>query len=213
MVLAAVRNRPPATSCRPVLAAARGGAPAPAQSRPSAAKAPAPAGPTPSRAPPRWSPWRCRSTSSAATASRCRGLTADDFEIYDGSSRRRITSFEVVDLKTPASRRPARGPRRSAAGRRRRDLPAGARRHFLLLFDLSFSSPTSILKARLAARDFVLNSLHPTDLAAVATYSLESGPQAGRHLHPRPRRSSRGPSTPSATASPSTRAAPTRCAS
>src|SRR5262249_55556785 len=51
------------------------------------------------------------------------------------------------------------------------------RRHFLLLFDLSFSSPTAVLKARLAARDFVLSGLHPQDLAAVATYSLQNGPK------------------------------------
>jgi VWFA-related protein len=54
---------------------------------------------------------------------------------------------------------------------------ATGRRHFLLLFDFSFSTPTSILKARLAARDFLLSSLHPTDLAAVATYSVEQGPR------------------------------------
>ena len=112
-----------------------------------------------------------------------RGLTVDDFEVYDGSERQKISAFEMVDLKTLATAAaavenaaapavPAPAPARSAA-----DLPSGARRHFLLFFDLSFSSPTSILKARLAARDFVLHSLHPADLAAVATYSMESGPK------------------------------------
>lgn len=108
-----------------------------------------------------------------------RGLTADSFEVYDGSERQKITSFEVIDLKmlnaqpaeadTPAG---AAAPRRLPA-----ELPPAARRRFLLLFDLSFSSPTAILRARLAARDFVLHSLGPQDLAAVATYSLESGPK------------------------------------
>ena len=46
-----------------------------------------------------------------------------------------------------------------------------------MIFDLSFSRPSSIIKAREAARDFVLEHLHPTDLAAVATFSLEHGPQ------------------------------------
>lgn len=102
-----------------------------------------------------------------------RGLTANDFEVYDGNELQKISSFEVIDLKTlETAPAPQTAPQPEAAA-----LRPGARRHFLFLFDLSFSSPTSILKARLAARDFVLNSLHPTDLAAVATYSIETGPK------------------------------------
>jgi VWFA-related protein len=97
-----------------------------------------------------------------------RGLTAADFEVYDGNELQKITSFEVIDLKTVETTR-----REAPAA----EMPSGARRRFLLLFDLSFSTPTSILKARMAARDFVLNSLHPADLAAVATYSAENGPR------------------------------------
>jgi len=99
-----------------------------------------------------------------------RGLTLDSFEVYDEGKRQTLTSFEVVDLaaelSSPNGQRPA-GPSSSAA----------ARRHFLLLFDLSFSSPTAIVRARLAARDFVLGSLHPNDLVGVATYSLQQGPR------------------------------------
>ncbi|HEX9944324.1 MAG TPA: VWA domain-containing protein [Thermoanaerobaculia bacterium] len=98
-----------------------------------------------------------------------RGLTAADFEVYDGNDPQKVTSFEMVDLKAVETTTRMQEP--GAA------LPAGARRHFLLLFDLSFSTPTSVLKARMAARDFVLNSLHPADLAAVATYSIENGPK------------------------------------
>jgi VWFA-related protein len=100
-----------------------------------------------------------------------RGLTAADFEIFDQGDRQTITDFEVIDLSSsePETRR--------MDTQRIEALGAGARRHFLLLFDLSFSSPTAILKARLAARDFLLGSLHPADLAAVATYSLETGPK------------------------------------
>ncbi len=105
-----------------------------------------------------------------------RGLTAGDFEVYDGGDRQKITSFEVVDLKAlnPGESAPAAGapPAPPPA-----ELRPAARRHFLLLFDLSFSTPSSILRARTAARDFVLNSLQPSDLAAVATYSLENGPK------------------------------------
>ena len=102
-----------------------------------------------------------------------RGLTAADFEVYDGSDKQAITSFEVIDLKTIQEP----GAPGAEAAPALTDLRPAARRHFLLLFDLSFSTPTSILKARMAARDFVLHSLHPTDLAAVATYSLETGPK------------------------------------
>jgi VWFA-related protein len=108
-----------------------------------------------------------------------RGLTAADFEVFDEGSRQKLNHFEVVDLD-------ALRPDQSAGA-----LPAGAigtvsdldaidaavRRHFLLLFDISFSSPTAVLRARLAARDFVLKSLRLSDLVAVATTSLETGPR------------------------------------
>ena len=101
-----------------------------------------------------------------------RGLTAEDFEIFDAGQRQKISGFEVVDLRT---REAADGPD-AAPEPTREDVPS-ARRHFLLLFDFSFSSPTATFKARQAARDFLLNALHPSDLAAVATYSVEHGPQ------------------------------------
>jgi VWFA-related protein len=102
-----------------------------------------------------------------------RGLTAADFEVFDGSEAQKITSFEVIDLKLLQGTLGTAG----APARDDEELPPSARRHFLFLFDLSFSSPTSMLKARMAARDFALHSLHPADLAAVATYSLETGPK------------------------------------
>jgi len=99
-----------------------------------------------------------------------RGLSAADFEVFDGNERQTITSFEVIDLE---ALQPAGAP----AALTDMALGSVARRHFLLLFDLSFSTPTTVLKARLAARDFLLSSLHPSDLAAVATYSIEHGPK------------------------------------
>src|SRR5829696_770452 len=102
-----------------------------------------------------------------------RGLTADNFELYDAGQRQKITGFEVVDLRTRDSVAGTAAPRESQEVE---ETPS-ARRHFLLLFDFSFSSPTATLKARLAARDFLLHGLHPSDLAAVATYSVEHGPQ------------------------------------
>jgi VWFA-related protein len=91
-----------------------------------------------------------------------RGLTAADFEVTEGRRKLPVTGFEVLDLAVEES----------AAG----DMPTAARRHFLMLFDLSFSQPKSILKARQAAAD-VVDSLHATDLVAVATYTQNTGPQ------------------------------------
>ncbi|HEY8020427.1 MAG TPA: VWA domain-containing protein [Thermoanaerobaculia bacterium] len=105
-----------------------------------------------------------------------RGLTADDFELYDGDQRQRITGFDVVDLAAaPASAAPspaAPGPSPIAPA-----LPLAGRRHFLLLFDLSFSEPIAVARARRAARDLVHKYARPTDLVAVATYSLVGGPK------------------------------------
>jgi VWFA-related protein len=92
-----------------------------------------------------------------------RGLTADDFEVFEGRRQMPITGFEVVDLEVPAT-----AARASA-------VPAAARRHFLLLFDLSFSEPKSIVKAREAARNLILG-LHSSDLISVASYHAATGP-------------------------------------
>ena len=92
-----------------------------------------------------------------------RGLTADDFEIYDGRRKMPITGFEVLDLAAAA---PAKG----------QPLPVAARRHFLLLFDLSFSEPKAVLAARDAAKDMV-DGLNPSDLVGVAVYAGSKGAQ------------------------------------
>ncbi|MFL6258902.1 MAG: VWA domain-containing protein [Thermoanaerobaculia bacterium] len=94
-----------------------------------------------------------------------RGLTAKDFEVYDGRKKVPVTGFEVLDLAAPAG-----------AGTAPPQVPVSARRHFLMMFDLSFSEPKSIVKARQAAQK-VVNDLHPTDLVAVATYTSLQGPQ------------------------------------
>lgn len=91
-----------------------------------------------------------------------RGLTSADFEIYEGRKRYDVTGFEVLDLASPDARP--------------RSVPAAARRHFLLFFDLSFSEPKAILAARDAAKD-LLDGLHPSDLVAVAVYAGSKGAQ------------------------------------
>jgi len=94
-----------------------------------------------------------------------RGLSAADFEVFDGRKKQDIVGFEVLDLYAP-------GASERAAGA----VPAAARRHFLMLFDLSFSEPKSIIKAQEAAKG-LLGTLHASDLVAVATYSSSKGPQ------------------------------------
>jgi VWFA-related protein len=93
-----------------------------------------------------------------------RGLTAADFEVYDGRKRQRLTGFEVLDLQA----------RQGAAAVS--SIPPSLRRHFLFLFDLSFAEPKSIVRARQMVRD-MLPSLHPSDLVAAATYSTANGPR------------------------------------
>jgi VWFA-related protein len=92
-----------------------------------------------------------------------RGLTAADFEVYDGRKRQPVTGFEVLDL-------------RARQGQAVATIPPSLRRHFLFLFDLSFSEPKSIVRARDMVRG-MLPSLHPSDLVAVATYSSAGGPK------------------------------------
>ena len=97
-----------------------------------------------------------------------RGLTAEDFEVYAGKDRLPVTGFEMLDLEAPAP--PPSGKGWKAAQ------PVAARRHFLLLFDLAFSSPRSLAKGQEAALD-LFDNLHPSDLVAVAAYSPVRGPE------------------------------------
>ncbi len=92
-------------------------------------------------------------------------LTVEDFEVYDDGKKQQITGFEVLDQrKALAPPTPGEPP-----------INPAARRHFLLLFDLSFGSPRGIVNARRAARDFVVTRMKELDMAAVATYSVEHG--------------------------------------
>jgi len=102
-----------------------------------------------------------------------RGLTAADFALYDDGKPQKITGFEVVDLAAPAAAAPA-APGAAAPPPA---LPVAARRHFLFLFDLSFSEPAGLVKAQQAAKGLLRRSMHPYDLVAVATYSSAEGPR------------------------------------
>ena len=95
------------------------------------------------------------------------GLTAADFEVYDGGRRVPIAAFQSVSVRAPAAA-PEAAPEPSA------ELPmavqAAAPRQFVLLFDLQFSPPAGIVRARSAAIRFVRESLGPGDLVAAATF-------------------------------------------
>src|SRR6266849_6076715 len=90
-----------------------------------------------------------------------RGLTADKSELIDKGQKRAITTFEVIDFASPVR---AISP-----------LNPAARRSFLLLFDMSFSSPNGRTKAQDAARNFIARSMQRRDLAAVGTIDVERG--------------------------------------
>jgi VWFA-related protein len=90
-----------------------------------------------------------------------RGLTAADFELTDDGKKREITHFEEIDLAKLVAAKQTPSP--------------AARRNFMLMFDFSNSTPTSIGRARAAALQFVRNDLTQADVAAVATYSVDNG--------------------------------------
>ena len=87
------------------------------------------------------------------------GLTAADFEIEDQGRKTEVVAFQAVDVTNAM---PA-----AEAGT---IVQAAARRQFLLLFDLMFSTPTGLMRAREAAIRFVSESFAPSDLAAAATF-------------------------------------------
>lgn len=93
-----------------------------------------------------------------------RGLTKENFQLFDEGKRVPIEYFEVLDMKALNL-----GNRKAARP------PAAATRNFLLLFDLANSSPGAVKRAAGAAKEFVATQLGAHDLAAVATLTSEEG--------------------------------------
>ncbi len=98
-----------------------------------------------------------------------RGLTADNFQVLDGGVERAIVDFEVVDLATIDISQSARNA--GDAG----FLPLPARRHFLLLFDLSFIERNNLLRSVKSARQLLDGALHPSDRVAVGVFGASRG--------------------------------------
>jgi VWFA-related protein len=92
-----------------------------------------------------------------------RGLKAENFEVLDGKKKRQIASFDTIDFGSTESV--------SSVS----PLNPAARRSFLLLFDLSYSQPNSLERARAAARKFVKEIVQRRDLVAVATIDVDHG--------------------------------------
>ncbi len=92
-----------------------------------------------------------------------RGLTAANFEVYDGGKKQAITSFDKIDFGSKEAVN-ALSP-----------LNPAARRSFLLLFDLGFSTPHALERAQDAARRFVATAVQPRDLVGVGTIDTDRG--------------------------------------
>ena len=91
-----------------------------------------------------------------------RGLAAEDFDLVEDGKPARIVSFQYIDTTEPEQAETLR-------------LAPAARRHFLLLFDMSFTEPGGLHRAREAASEFVRRRLAPSDLASVATFDVNRG--------------------------------------
>ncbi|HEX7193264.1 MAG TPA: VWA domain-containing protein [Thermoanaerobaculia bacterium] len=92
-----------------------------------------------------------------------RGLTAANFEIVDEGRKRDIAGFDTVDFSSVDSVKTISA------------LNPAARRNFLIVFDLTFSSPHSVTRAQDAARSFVTKMITKQDRVAVATVDVAHG--------------------------------------
>lgn len=91
-----------------------------------------------------------------------RGLTAANFEIFDRGEKRAIANFDAIDFASESAK--AASP-----------LNPAARRNWILLFDLSFTSPIGRSRAQEAALNFIAKGMGRRDLAAVATIDIDRG--------------------------------------
>ncbi|HKS25454.1 MAG TPA: VWA domain-containing protein [Thermoanaerobaculia bacterium] len=91
-----------------------------------------------------------------------RGLTRENFRLFDNRRPVAVTAFDTIDFGSPASLKAnAKNP--------------AAHRAFLLLFDLINSQPSSLGRAQAAARTFVQKTVLPGDLVGVGTLDLQRG--------------------------------------
>lgn len=89
-------------------------------------------------------------------------LSVENFQLYDDGKGVPIAYFETVDLENVAASANAR-------------INPVARLNIVILFDLSYSKPGTLERARRAATEFVETQMTERDRAVVATYSVETG--------------------------------------
>ena len=92
-----------------------------------------------------------------------RGLTAANFEIVDEGKKRDIAGFDTVDFASVDSVKTVS------------PLNPASRRNFLIVFDMTFSSPHTITRAQDAARTFVTKMVTKQDRVGVATVDVAHG--------------------------------------
>ncbi|NKB90432.1 MAG: VWA domain-containing protein [Acidobacteria bacterium] len=123
------------------------------------------------------------------------GLGVDDFEVLiDGESRTLVDALEVSDATRvdesllPADPSIVPPDQFMAAEVPSPRLPGAARRHFLLFFDLTVANMRSLRYTREAALEFVQNTVLPSDVLGLATYSPRQGLQVPVAFTTNPRR-------------------------
>ncbi|HEX7253651.1 MAG TPA: VWA domain-containing protein, partial [Thermoanaerobaculia bacterium] len=98
------------------------------------------------------------------------GLKASDFELWEDGKKKEISGFDEVKLEEssgPNRPLPASGPDVEGSN-------GLAQARWMILFDLSYTSLSGLLRARQAAKTFVQTAPR-TDLIGVSTISSDSG--------------------------------------
>jgi VWFA-related protein len=93
------------------------------------------------------------------------GLTRDNFELYVNGKPQRIDYFDVYDFGATPSK-----PAATAAIEPEPPRDVRQRRLYVLLFDLAFSSPRALSRARAAAYEYVARA-GPADVFSVGIFS------------------------------------------
>ena len=94
-----------------------------------------------------------------------RGLTKANFELRENGEKREIDSFDAIDFAAPGG----------AGAKVISPLNPASRRNFLLLFDLSYSNPQTVMRAQEAARSFVARSIGRRDAVSVGVIDVDRG--------------------------------------
>ena len=89
-----------------------------------------------------------------------RGLTVDDFELFENRKPREITTFEAVDLPLPAVRETLAGEEEDV---RTNEHPSGR----VYIFALGVADPCMALRTRFHIKEFLKKYFGPHDIAAV----------------------------------------------